>query len=173
MNPVTLREARPKDALAIAEIHVKTWQSAYRGIIPDSYLDTLDIEKRKLNWEKILGEPSNHQHTFIAEDGEKVVGFTSVGTARNEAGNEEGQGELYAIYVSPDYKGNGVGTLLIGKAKELLRADGYTKAILWVLTENKGARAFYEKNGWHVNGVTLTDESRGFEMHETGYSIDL
>jgi len=46
-----LRPAEPRDALEVARVHIRTWQVAYRGLVPDEYLDSLNIEDRAARYD--------------------------------------------------------------------------------------------------------------------------
>ena len=98
---MTVRPATPADAMDIAYIHVDTWQSAYRGLIPDEYLDNLSLATRGNNWLRVLTDPDNQSFVLVAdnEHGEPV-GFVEGGPQRNA--QFPYKGELYAIYVLKD-----------------------------------------------------------------------
>lgn len=172
MNQITVRPAELKDAPEIAKIHVKTWQCAYKGQIPDSYLDSLSIEKRTRSWEEILSKSEPETKTFVAEEEGKILGFASAGPRKDKKMPSE-LGELWAIYVDPDNTGKGAGSLLLKTSLDYLRGLKFTKAILWVLTSNRKTRDWYESKGWKVEGTTTVDVRDGFELHETRYIINL
>lgn len=172
MVDIRVRIAELKDAPQIAKIHVKTWQCAYRGQIPDVYLDSLSVEKRTKRWEEILSNLESKSKTFVAEADGKILGFASVGPSRDKEVPPE-TGELWSIYVDPDNMGKGVGTQLLKASLEYLREQGFKKAILWVLTSNHKTRDWYESKGWKVEGKTKIDIRDGFELPEIRYIIDL
>lgn len=165
---ILVREARPEDADEIARVHVGTWQAAYREMVPDDYLDGLDVDARVSAYERfgILSDPSRPM--WVAEMGGAIVGFVNVGPSRDEPE----LGELYAIYVSRDSWSKGVGRSLIEVGVEWLRAR-YAQATLWVLAENERTRRFYERAGWYFDGATKEDDLRGFVLKEVRYRIDL
>jgi L-amino acid N-acyltransferase YncA len=172
MNNFTIRDAKLEDASGIAKIHVETWQCAYKGQIPDSYLQSLSVEKRTERWKDILSNPKDNSHTLVAVEDGQVLGFCSVSHCRDEDMPSE-VGELWAIYVDANKMGKGVGTALMGKGIEYLIEQGYKKATLWVLTSNEKTRKWYESKGWKVEGKTKTEKSRGFDIEETRYIIEL
>src|SRR3989344_8912252 len=139
MNEISVRLAEIKDAPQIAKIHVKTWQCAYKGQIPDSYLDNLSIEKRIKGWEEILSKSESDTKTFVAEKKGKILGFASAGPSKDKKMPPE-IGELWAIYVDSDNMGKGVGSLLLKTSLDYLRNLKFIKAILWVLTSNRKTR---------------------------------
>lgn len=171
MNQMTIRPAEKKDIPQIAKVHVETWRCAYRGQMPDALLDNVSIEQRAKRWEKILSNPTPDSQTFVAELDSKVVGFCSVGLSLDK--DLENTGELLSLYIGSNYMNKGVGTALFEKGLRYIKDQGYTKAILWVLTSNGKARQWYEKKGWVMDGKTKIEKRDGFELHETRYQRDL
>ena len=80
-----------------------------------------------------------------------IVGFIGVGSNQSEEAIDS-QGELFALYVEPDFQGRGIGSKLMEKGIEALRFEGFTSALLWVAEENFLARAWYESRHWELNG---------------------
>jgi ribosomal protein S18 acetylase RimI-like enzyme len=169
---VRIREGEPKDAEAIAGIHVRAWQDAYRGQLTDDYLDDLKVEDRLEMHRGALQSPPPEYRMWVAEDGGRTVGFAV--TARSEdADADERTAELYAIYLEPDLVGTGVGRELFTHAIDDLRDRGFRSATLWVLETNERARRFYEIAGWKPDG-TVTSERVDCEMRPTvRYRVDL
>lgn len=167
-----IREGEPKDAEAIAGIHVRAWQDAYRGQLTDDYLDDLKVEDRLEMHRGALQSPPPEYRMWVAEDGGRTVGFAV--TARSEdADADERTAELYAIYLEPDLVGTGVGRELFTHAIDDLRDRGFRSATLWVLETNERARRFYEIAGWKPDG-TVTSERVDCEMRPTvRYRVDL
>jgi GNAT superfamily N-acetyltransferase len=150
------------DAEAIERIRVRGWQTAYRHVFPAAELDRMEVDWSR--WTRRLERPPAGWRTFVAEDGETVLGFASVGPSRDERRT----GELYAIYVDPDAWSSGVGRLLIERAEHQLAAE-YAEATLWVLDENARARRFYERAGWLIDDERKVDEHLGIEVPEVRY----
>jgi GNAT superfamily N-acetyltransferase len=138
---VRVRDAEPHDAAAIAACHVRTWQAAYAGVLPASFLVSLDPAPRERMWREEIERGGD---VLVAERAGRVLGFASVGPARDEAD----AGELYAIYVEPEAWSTGAGRVLMEAAVARLAERGFVEAILWVLEENPRARRFYERAGW-------------------------
>jgi len=167
---VELRAAVQVDAPVLAEIHVRSWQAAYRGIIPDDYLDSLSIPAREGAWIQILQEaPSIGQATFLVEIEGEPVGFVGL-TPSRDADATSTTGEVAAIYLVPEVWDRGVGRLLMGRAVEWLQEAGFTSATLWVLTDNVRARRFYEAGGWRADGTERLDDRGSFVLTETRYT---
>jgi GNAT superfamily N-acetyltransferase len=170
-----VRRAALEDAEAIAAVHTRTWQVAYRGSIPDHYLDQLDqhLERRIQSWRNWISTESKNGHeVWVSDAVGHVDGFAHLGPARDSG--PEATGELYAIYVDPIRWNQGVGRALFTQATNRLISAGYSAAILWVLESNVRARRFYEVAGWTFDGGTK-QESRpdGVELLEVRYRVRL
>jgi ribosomal protein S18 acetylase RimI-like enzyme len=163
---VRIREATVTDAEAIARIHVRAWQTAYRGQLSDDYLDGLRAEDRLEQHRLTLERPPPEFRTWVAEDDEgAAVGFAVTGPSE-DADADQRTGEVYAIYLEPDRIGTGVGRPLLEHAVGDLRDRGFADATLWVLESNELARRFYERAGWRFDGTT-TSERVDCEMRPT------
>lgn len=161
-----LRRARPGDELAVAEVHVRSWQVAYRGLLPDDYLDSLEPARRAERYTFAASGPDVASTTVAVENG-SICGFATVGPSRDD--DSARAGELYAIYLHPDRWGRGVGLLLIRDARSRLVDHGRTEALLWVLAGNDRAERFYRLDGWLPDGRQRRDEVQGVEVDEVRY----
>jgi GNAT superfamily N-acetyltransferase len=169
-HPWNLRRATGADAHAVARMHVAAWQTAYRGIVPDPFLEAMDVAARaaRYTFDRLgSGDPA----TWIAVDGDRVVGMVSISPSRDEDLPE--LGEVQALYVSPERWRSGAGTQLMARAEALLVQAGFRDALLWVLRDNHRGRAFYEATGWLVDGRTKTVEIGGREVVEVRYRKSL
>ena len=156
--------------MGIAIVHVRSWQAAYRGLIPRDYLDSLKAEQGLPVWGRILGEADwPRKGTFVAEAGGEVVGFASICPARDDDAEAASAGELAAIYVLPELWGTGLGRELMTSGLSALSDAGFGEATLWVLDTNSRARRFYEAAGWHADGAAKQDGSRGFVLNQVRY----
>ena len=165
-----LRPAEPADALEVAGVHVRSWQSAYRGLLPDEYLDGLRAEDRAPRY-RFDGVDPDAPSTVLATDDGAVVGFATTGPARDE--DAAGLGELYALYVDPPHWSTGAGRALIGDARGRLGAAGFASAVLWVLVGNGRAERFYRRDGWAPDGKRLVREAWGTTVDEARYRCRL
>jgi ribosomal protein S18 acetylase RimI-like enzyme len=156
-----VRPGTPNDAEAVALVHVRAWQAAYAHVFPEQRLAELSVDERALQWRK--------SPPLVAEADGLIVGFVSVGASRDV----DADGELFAIYVDPDYWRKGVGRNLITAAEERLRELGHEEATLWVLADNPRARRFYERVGWQHDGKTRPIAIFGIEVPEVRYHKDL
>jgi len=167
---ILVRSATADDADEIARVHIESWQGAYRGQIPDEYLDSLSIDKRKLVWRRSLRLEGRDETNWVVERDGTIVGFAGAGRTRDDDA-EEGTGEIFAVYVVAPHWDTGAGRALIVEAMGWLR-ERFTRATLWVLDTNDRARRFYEKAGWAPDGATKDDDRESFVLREVRYRID-
>jgi GNAT superfamily N-acetyltransferase len=148
-----VRQAGAEDAAAIARVHVATWRTAYRGLLPDDFLAALDEAGYEERWRRTMTAWAGR--VYVAEDGRQIVGFASGGPER--AGEDGFSGELYAIYVLQDTQGRGHGRRLVQAVAHGLRDTGIANMIVWVLRDNHKARHFYERlGGVYVRSQPIT-----------------
>lgn len=162
---VRVRTAKPEDVSAIAEVNVRGWQVAFRGLFPDEFLDALNPK----GWEpafaeRVAGGPSHH--TAVAVDDE-VVGFVGLEPPEAEALDPASVHELWGLYVQPERIGTGVGRILMDHALDYLRTGSWDCAILWTLRDVDRTCRFYEAAGWYRDG-----EEKIWEVPE-GHSVSL
>ena len=141
MSSYTVRPATSRDAKAIAEIHVATWQAAYEDLIPSDYLKTMTVEKRLSYWREAI-EFSEPQ-LLVAVEADKVVGFVGFDRSR-DAGTKSSVGEVWALYVAPEHWGSDAGIALWDGARDGLKEEGCTQVTIWVLLKNERALRFFE-----------------------------
>lgn len=141
-----MREASLDDAAAIAWVHVNTWRTAYRGIVPEDYLAALDYEKRESSWVQILSTAAENSHfAYVVEDGAgQIIAFADGGPERTS--DPVYKGELYAIYILAAYQRKGIGRRLSLAVVERLSQSGFHSMLAWVLADNPACR-FYEALG--------------------------
>jgi GNAT superfamily N-acetyltransferase len=159
---VELREARRGDELAVAEVHIRSWQEAYRGLMPGEYLDALDPRDRARRYTFEAEDPAAPTTVVaVATDGdaEAILGFTTVCPSRDA--DSPDLGEVVALYVDPERYRGGVGRLLMAAARRRLRDAGFADALLWVLDGNHRAAAFYEGEGWKPDGAKRVEHPYG------------
>lgn len=166
-----IRQAHVEDADAIGLIHVLGWRAAYAGLMPDVFLRNLSVPERQERWQLRLGDDG--VRVLVAVERDDVVGFASVGNSRDDDAGPD-VGELYAIYLHPEYWGHGVGRQLHARAVAGLREDGFRRTTLWVLEANDRARRFYAAAGWVADGARKVDSFGGSPpMAEVRYSREL
>ena len=167
-----IRKAEVKDASGVAKVHVETWQSHYKGQVPDDYLANLSVEDRTKVWTEIFSNQKPKTAAFVSEEDGIILGFCSVGPSRDVGVSHE-TGELYSIYLDSSKQGQGIGSALMKAGLDFLREQYFNKVTLWVLKTNLKTISFYEAKGWKVDGTEKQDEKNGFVFEEIRYSIDL
>ncbi len=169
---VGLRPARPGDAPAIARVHVETWRAAYAGIVPDAYLVAMTESKQALQWNNTIRSVVAPETVLVAESsdlpGGRVVGFGSCGRARQRPGAGPGAGEVFTLYVAPDWQGRGIGRRLLHGLLAKLEAGGLNEALVWVLSDNP-ARFFYEAMGAR-RAAERQERFAGVRLEEAAYA---
>lgn len=161
---MTIRPAKTDDIPVLSRIHAQSWKEAYRGMVPQEYLDSLADDR----WEPMLRAwlaAGNHALVML-EDG-LPVGCCTYGAAREE--HFTGWGEIVSFYLLPSHIGRGHGQALLQAVLQDLENNGYQKVTLWVLRENRRARRFYRKNGFIQNGDICHSEAGGKQLTELRY----
>ncbi|MEM8688793.1 MAG: GNAT family N-acetyltransferase [Pseudomonadota bacterium] len=138
-----LREAVHKDASAITALHVASWRSAYRGVLPDAYLDGEAEAERGAHWDKTLSSLKPEDLVLVAEDTDGLRGFISI-YRDAEPGYDA---YLDNLHVRPGHRGGGLGRRLLAGALMRIIAGGAKTLCLWAFDQNPGAIRFYERLG--------------------------
>ena len=147
-----IREPRPSDAPAIADLHVATWKEAYAHLLPPDFLSEEYVDGRHRMWQHVLTERRDDMTIRVADDAGTIVGFAWVGPGEGMPGEPPPRERLlYAIYVLASHHGTGVGQALLDETL------GPGPAMLWVAKENPRATAFYLRNGFRFDGVEQVD----------------
>ena len=162
-----IRVAEPADAGAIADVHVRSWQAAYRGQLPDDVLDNLSILERTQMWSTFLTDEAGN--LAVVERDSQVVGFVSV-TESRDVDAEGDTGEITSIYLLADSWGRGFGGDLMGWAKSIAESRKWRLLTLWVLESNGRARSFYSATGWKPDGRKKTATVGSTERVELRYA---
>ncbi len=146
----SVRQANAEDVLAIARVHVASWKTTYKGIIHQSFLDSLTIEKRLPGLQKTIENPETDLLVVCENETGHVVGFVVVG--RNREKNVDADGEMHAIYLAEEFQGFGAGKLLFEAGKNVLAQKSFKKMMVSVFQENRSTCAFYENRGGTLIG---------------------
>jgi len=163
MDEIAIRSARLDDAGPIARLDVETWQATYPGILATPYLAGLTPARRETGWTHLIRREPRDVQVAEAADG-TIVGFGSCGNARGEPGFT---GEVFTLYVAPDWQNRGIGRRLLLAMFERLAAQGHGSVVIWVLRDNP-ARFFYQRlGGKEVRRKLLP--FNGMEVAASGY----
>ncbi len=141
-----IRIAEPGDAAGISRVHDASWFEAYRGIIPEPHLSAM-ISRRGSAWWRTLLRRTAHGGTaaLVLDFEDKVAGYATFG--RSRAGALPYRGEIFEIYLSPEFQGLGFGRRLFRAARQEMAARSLTSTIVWVLEPNERAIQFYNRLG--------------------------
>jgi ribosomal protein S18 acetylase RimI-like enzyme len=154
---IEVRAATADDAEAIADVNVRSWQHAYRGIVPDSYLDALD---RTTIANHVRETALSGSATLLVAGGAGIDGFSCLAPSRDQDAPPQ-TAEIIAIYVDPARERRGIGRALALASCHAARSQGFTHISLWVIDRNVRARAFYEALEFVLDGRTKTSTQWG------------
>jgi RimJ/RimL family protein N-acetyltransferase len=149
-NPVTIRPATPADAPDMANVHMRSWEVAYKDIIPAEYIKEKNATRPAM-WQNSLAE-GKYPHMVIQQNG-KTVGNICVAPPQDDDVDDSVY-ELHGIYLHPDWYRRGIGTQAMEFAYDIAKSKGKTVMTLWVFAENANSISFYEKCGFAPDGKT-------------------
>lgn len=159
-TPYTIGVAVPADAEPLGRLHCRVWRTTYAGLMPAEQLARLDPERFVANWQGRLAAsdadglgPDGDRVLIGRHESDGVVGFISVGPPREDEAPVGRQ--LWAINLDAAHQGTGLAQRLLDEGL------GVRPAYLWVARGNDRAIAFYERNGFAVDGATQTDPGHG------------
>ena len=161
-----IRKAELKDITGIAKVHVDSWRTTYKGIVPDTFLDNLSYENREKIWKRGIKE----NNIYIAEDADdQIVGFATGGKERT--GKYEGfNGELYAIYLLERQQGKGLGRELLKSVVDDLKEMKLNSILIWALEENPACRFYEALGGKKIDTAEIMID--GQKLSEIAYGWD-
>lgn len=166
LDGLRIERARPADASALARVYVETWRAAYAGLVPDRVLIAMQEPVHETRFAGWIGRQTEKQFILVAHmPAAGPVGLCSAGPAR---GGPKTDGEIYLLYVDQDWQNRGIGRSLLRAALRGLRAGGYSRAMLWVLSGNP-SRFFYEAVGG-VRAAERTERLWGTDLKEISYT---
>jgi ribosomal protein S18 acetylase RimI-like enzyme len=139
---IEIRRARSSDAELLAETHDLAWRAAYQGIIPGPELDKL-INRRGAEWWQ--GAIRKGSRISLLQFGDIIAGYANYG--RNRARSLTYEGEIYELYLRPEFQGLGYGRRLFSSVRRELAQNGYKSLVVWALQDNEQAVGFYRSLG--------------------------
>ena len=116
---IEVRPAKAADAAAVASTHDEAWRSAYQGIIPGAELEKLINRRGPQWWDSAIRKGSR---VSVLVFGDKVAGYANYG--RNRARSLHFEGEIYELYLRPEFQGLGFGRRLFTAARRDLLQSG-------------------------------------------------
>ena len=166
-----VRLAASADALAIATVHVCSWQGAYETVLPAEYLNSLSVGSREAIWREAISRGS--PEILILETAGELVGFIAFGPCRDEEAPID-QAEIWAFYLAPSHWSQGLGRCLWMRARERLEQQQYKSVTLWVLSDNARAIKFYVSAGFRLEPLSSKAiQIGGKELTEVRYVATL
>lgn len=156
---ISIRTARRGDETQIAGVHDAAWREAYRGLIPGRELEQMIARRGPVWWRNAILRGTR---LLVLECGEALTGYASYG--RNRVPTLDFSGEIFELYLSPEYQGGGFGRRMFDAARKDLAAHGYRSFVVWALAENWRAMGFYQRLGGRV--VRRAPEAFGVQSRE-------
>lgn len=153
---VIVRPATVDDADAVARVHTDGWREGYRGLVPDTVLDELDLEASRRRWRSQLSNDRRRTREWVAVADGEVVGMVETVVPSTDPDARDTVAELMSLYVDAAHRRRGLASALVEVALQAL--TGCDEVTLWVLHNNQRALAFYRAHGWTGDGLARTDE---------------
>lgn len=154
---ITIRAAKASDADAIAAVHDASWRDAYRGVIPGRELERMVARRGPRWWRTAILRGTR---LCVLDFDDTIAGYVSYG--RNRVPSLPFGGEVFEIYLAPEFQGLGFGKRLFKAARRDLAEHGYMSVLVWALADNDRALAFYERLGGRI--VRRAEERFGDEV---------
>lgn len=166
MKNMVIRKINPSDSREeISNIYEQSWKFAYKGIIPQDYLDSIPSGQ----WCGAFDNPD--RYTIVMLDSDKIIGTSTY--CKSRFADYKDWGEIISIYFLPEYMSKGYGISLLEQAVDELKTMGFQKIFLWVLEDNHRARHFYEKYGFKNSGEYYDNKIGGKQLRELQYVYDV
>jgi GNAT superfamily N-acetyltransferase len=165
---VSVRPARPDDAIEIARVQVVTWRTAYRTLLPTAVLDDWDADSATASWRAAVASPPTPAHgVLVALERNAVVGFVAFGPAELAAGEASDPAgptaELSTLLVEPRWGRRGHGSRLLAAVADVARRDGAARLQVWLPEADAVSAGFYGSAGWAPDGWARTLDTGGDE----------
>lgn len=146
-----IRQANLSDAKDIARLIVSGWQTSYKGLINQNFLNSMSISKMTEGWSKNIASQNKDNHIFVYENNNKILGVIRFGKPDDE--NSSYNAEIHVLYVEPSLKRQGIGTKLFNFAKDYFIKSNTINMIIWCLKGNIPSINFYKKMGGKIVGT--------------------
>lgn len=166
VGEIVILPAGPGDATGLAEVHVRSWRETYQGILPAASLSRMDVASHAKRWRRHLMQARSQDVVLAAEGPDGLVGYCSGALLPGAPGGVEA--EVHTLYLLRSAQSMGNGRRLLGAVARVLEAQGARSLLIWVLSENRRARRFYD----HIGGVAAAERpvhGWGGGLRETAY----
>lgn len=167
MNRIQIKPATPNDSQILSQVHLEAYRTAYHGIIPDTYLNQLNLTDINQQYQTFLA--TGHEQTALLLTDETALGYITIRPCPDQD-LDTSYGEILNLYLLQSSTKKGYGKILINWGLEQLQASGYCYAVLWTLIANTNARSFYEHLGFVADGARRTI-TRGITLEQLRYQL--
>ncbi|HEX6232190.1 MAG TPA: GNAT family N-acetyltransferase [Jiangellaceae bacterium] len=150
----SVRLAWAADSVAIGAVQARAWRQTYSSVLPADLLAEVDAAAFGEHWQAAITSPPTAKHrVLVALERNTVAGFTATAPSEDPDAEPPSDGEIVAFHIDPSAFGAGHGSRLLAAAVDTLRADGFTRARIWVVVRDDALRAFLESAGWGPDGA--------------------
>ena len=161
---VSVRVGWADDAPGIAEVQVRAWRQAYDGLLPAVVLGAMDPADFAAAWHASLNKPKDARNrVLVALERNTIRGFAITGPSADPDADPIADGEISEFTVDPDQTRHGHGSRLVQACADTLRADKFTRAVLWLNSTDDVLRGFLTEAGWAPDGA-----HRELDLHGEG-----
>ncbi len=161
---VSVRVGWPDDAAGIADVQVRAWRREYADLLPDELLVALDPEDFASAWQASLAKPKDARNrVLVALERNAVRGFAVTAPASDPDTDPVADGEIVELTVDPETTRQGHGSRLVQACAETLRADKFSRALVWLASTDDVRRAFLTEAGFAPDGA-----HRELDLHGDG-----
>ena len=151
---VSVRVGWADDAVGIAEVQVRAWRTSYDGLLPTDVLEQLDPADFAAAWHAALNKPKDARNrVLVALERNTIRGFAVTGPATDPDLDPVAEGEISELTVDPEQTRKGHGSRLLQACADTLRADRFSRAVLWLNSTDDVLRAFLTEAGWAADGA--------------------
>lgn len=161
---VSVRVGWAEDASGIAEIQVRAWQQEYAELLPTELLAAMDPADFAEAWRSSLVKPKDARNrVLVALERNTIRGFAVTGPSADPDADPVADGEIAELTVDPGHTGHGHGSRLVQACAETLKADKFSRAVVWLAATDDVRRAFLAGAGWAPDGA-----HRELDLHGDG-----
>ncbi|GGB34070.1 N-acetyltransferase [Lentibacillus populi] len=158
-----IRQLNDKDAEKYLEIRLQALQTnpeAFASSYQEEKQYPLEVFQNRLK--------DDHSYTFGAFENEKLFGVVSL--VKEQKIKIKHRATIYAMYVVPERRGNGIGKKLLAEAiKQAEKLNGIEQVHLSVVSNNESAKNLYRFLGFETYGI----DKRALKIDDRYYDEEL